>query len=378
MSCHHLSPQGHFAQRFAVVIFVGLAVSFAGLSSTQAWDETGHKIITELAIASLPADLPGWLSEPDVRAKLICLASLPDNWRGQHSLVLDHINTPDHYIDEELLYPYGLSIKTLPRFRREFTDMMATKRALHPEKFKPYNRKRDKSYTRLSPGFAPYRISELHWKTAGNWTLLKTFEQERDLVTDSMVQTTKDNITYSMGILSHYVGDGAQPLHTTHHHHGWKGQNPKGYTTEYDFHEYIDGGVIAHHGITAQSLMKRILPPKKIAVKDEWKQLLAYLYATWELHEPLYALEKSGDLNKQQGKVFIEDRLLEAASMLSGLWIAEYKAAHIDDFQVNLLRSKAAKAKKPRKAAQAETKPLPVALGVPSEHLQTSRTSQGI
>ena len=46
-------------------------------------------------------------------------------------------------------------------------------------------------------------------------------------------------------------GDIAQPLHTTKHHHGWKGENPNGYTTEYSIHAYIDGGVLKLHRINA-------------------------------------------------------------------------------------------------------------------------------
>ena len=34
-----------------------------------------------------------------------------------------------------------------------------------------------------------------------------------------------------MGVMGHYVGDCAQPLHTTKHHNGWVGENPHGYTT---------------------------------------------------------------------------------------------------------------------------------------------------
>ena len=57
-----------------------------------------------------------------------------------------------------------------------------------------------------------------------------------------------------MGILAHFVGDAAQPLHTTKHHHGWKGDNPNGYTTENSIHAYIDGGVIKTQRIDAEGV----------------------------------------------------------------------------------------------------------------------------
>lgn len=309
-------------------------------SPAAAWDEDGHIIITRAAFVKLPESMPHWLRTAEVRARLEYLSTEPDRWRGQHNVHLDHINNPDHYIDEESLHPYGLSIKTLPLFRREFTDILATERALHPDKFASYDRSRDRSYTRLSPGLLPYRIAEVQWRIAGCWTTLKTYEKHPDLVTQDMIDNARQNIIYHMGILSHYVGDGSQPLHTTEHHHGWVGPNPKGYTQEHEFHQYIDGGIILHHGFTPESVAKKALPPRTISQEDYWKEIGAYLYETFEQVEPLYALEKSGELRSEAGKRFIENRLLSAGAMLSGVWSAAHEGARIDEFRENQLEEK--------------------------------------
>lgn len=306
----------------------------------DAWDDKGHVTVTRLAHQALPPALPQWLRTPAVRTRLEYLASEPDRWRGQHNNTLDHVNSPDHYIDEELLRPYGLSIKTLPPFEREFTDLMAARRTANPEDFKTYDRKRDRNYTRLSPGMLPYRIAELHWKITASWTTLKTYEAHRHLVTDDMIQNARQNIVFYMGLISHYVGDGAQPLHTTQHHNGWSGPNPKGYTTDRGFHRFIDGGILNQCGITPDSLLRRARPPATIPEADPWKALCAYLYETHQLAEPLYALEKSGGLYKAQGKEFIEDRLLTAGAMLAGLWAGAHDGAVIDDFRVRQLENR--------------------------------------
>jgi len=64
-----------------------------------------------------------------------------------------------------------------------------------------------------------------------------------------------------MDVMGHFVGDGAQPLHVTKHHHGWVGDNPKGYATNTTFHAWIDGGFFKKTGgINSQALVGRIRP----------------------------------------------------------------------------------------------------------------------
>jgi hypothetical protein len=140
-----------------------------------------------------------------------------------------------------------------------------------------------------------------------------------------------------MGIISHFVADGAQPLHTTEHYNGWVGPNPKGYTVDRSFHRFIDGGAIDLFAIKPESLLGRARARKTVTKTKYWPQICEYLYESHELVEPLYALEKSGDLYKRPGKRFIEDRLLEAGAMLAGIWVAAYEGAVIDDFRVRRL-----------------------------------------
>ena len=99
------------------------------------WDEEGHVLITRLAVEGLPSTMPAWLRTPKVRARLDYLSTEADRWRGQGNVHLDHINKPDHFFDVEKIYPFGLSLKTLPPLRREFTDLLAKQRALNPGKF---------------------------------------------------------------------------------------------------------------------------------------------------------------------------------------------------------------------------------------------------
>jgi len=313
---------------------------FACATPARAWDDDGHVIITRIAHASLPDTMPAWLRADAVRLRLEYLSGEPDRWRGQDNLHLDHVNKPEHYIDEEMLHPYGLSLRNLPPLRRQYLDRLATYRAEHPDTV-PYTPDGDNDYTRLCPGLLPYRIAELQWTIAASWTALKTYEQFPDQTPQWMIDNARKNIVFHMGVLSHYVGDGAQPLHVTIHHHGWEGDNPMEYTRDRGFHSYIDGGILRRHHINADDLLPRAKKPRPISAERYWLDTCAYLMETFERVEPLYALEKSGELNEETGKRFIEDRMLTGGAALAGYWVAAYKGAAIDDYRVRELKRKA-------------------------------------
>ena len=306
-------------------------------SAAWSWDEAGHIIVTRLAHHKLPDRMPPWVKTAEVADRLAYLCNEPDRWRGQKSIDLDHANNPEHYLDVEDLKEFELTLQTLPPLRRQFTDLLATMRAQHPDRFPTHDPKEDREYTKLVPGLLPYEIAEMQWKPAASWTTLKTFEANRALVSDAMIDNAKQNIVYQMGILSHFVGDGAQPLHMTKHHHGWVGENPKGYTTNKHFHSEIDGGVIELHKIDAPSLLAKVKPARPVSKDRYFSDICGYLGESFALVEPLYVLEHSGDLRKEAGKKFIEDRLIEGGAMLAGVWAAGYDDAIIDDFRVKQL-----------------------------------------
>jgi hypothetical protein len=77
---------------------------------------------------------------------------------------------------------------------------------------------------------------------------LNTYEKNRDRVSAATIQSCQAEVLHHMGLMSHYVGDTAQPLHTTKHHHGWVGDNPQSYSTAEDFHAHIDGVFIDYGG----------------------------------------------------------------------------------------------------------------------------------
>lgn len=321
--------------KIVMAVIVGL---FCFTSGAKAWDLVGHKLVTELAIKGLPDDFPAWVKEDARVTRLLYLAPEPDRWRGQGAAVLNHINSPDHYMDLEDLDVFGLTVETLPRFRNEFIEQLATLRAQHPD-IAPYDPTRDAAHLYSTPGLIPYAIIERYWKLASCWSTLRTLEKYSDVVSAADIESARNNVIQEMGLLSHFVGDAHQPLHMTKHHHGWRGENPEGYTTGYGIHDYVDGTALVANNINSKTLADKIRPASNMDETDPWPQILKFMARTESRVEPLYKLEKLGKLEAKSGHDFFERCVLEGGSNLAGLWLSAYKISKIDDYMSNALEA---------------------------------------
>lgn len=302
------------------------------------WDAYGHRLITTLAVESMTG-APEWLKGDENIRKVADGAVVPDRWRSTKINQLTHLNNPEHYIDVEDLAPYGLSLKTLPTLRYEYVKAMvlAKERAGPGFKGRPVNPARDTAKTDELPGFLPYGIVEQYAKVQSAFLVVRVLEKLNDPRRAHQLQLAKENAIYNMGVLSHYVGDGAQPLHMTKHHHGWIGENPKGYTTDRGIHSYIDGKVINLHQIKASDVRPLVDGKVQVEARAPWEDVLNYLQTSFAEVEPLYELQKTGELDKSGGKQFIEKRLASGASMLAALYRGAWESAEptqkdMDDF----------------------------------------------
>lgn len=294
----------------------------------HAWDAYGHRLITTVALDGM-TNAPDWIKDPALRATIIDDAVVPDRWRSTHIDQLTHLNNPEHYLDVEDLEPYGLTLKTLPPLRYEYVKQMAVAREKAGDSFKgrPVNAARDTAKVEELPGFVPYAIAEQYAKVRSAFSVIRIMEKLNDPKRAAQLAAARQNAAYNMGLLSHYVGDAAQPLHLTKHHHGWKDANPKGYTTDNGFHSYIDGRVLSLHHIAAADVTPLCDFKAAVEARGPWDSIITYLGTTFTTVEPLYELQKSGDLEKDPGKQFIESRLAAGATMLSALYRAAWDNA---------------------------------------------------
>jgi hypothetical protein len=298
-----------------------------------AWDAAGHRLIARLAVEGMGSTAPDWLKDPNCMAQIADQATVPDRWRSTHLPQLTHLNNPDHYLDVEDLAAYGLTLKTLPPLRYEYVKAMAVAKEKAGENFtgRPVNAARDTAKTEELPGFVPYAIVEQYGKLESAFSTIRVLEKLNDPARANELEMARQSAKYNMGIMAHFVGDAAQPLHTTKHHHGWVGVNPKGYTTDKGFHAYIDGTVLKLHHIDAEMVRPLCKFDIKLDTRDPWGDVITYLDTTFQRVEPLYVLEKSGELRQDKGKQFICERLGAGASMLGSLYKAAWDAAAPSD-----------------------------------------------
>jgi hypothetical protein len=314
----------------------------------HAWDYEGHRIVNQLALASLPPDFPAFVREAADAERVAFLAGEPDRWRNVPDLPIKQANGVDHYCDLEQIPLAGLDFATLPSLRYQFALQFAAGRAAHADRFPVIDPAQNSDHSREWCGFAPWAIVESYGKLRAAFSYLKVFEE---LGTPDEIASARANAIYLMGVMGHYVGDCAQPLHTTIHHNGWVGENPHGYTTWPGIHSWIDGGFMAKAGLKLADVAPRVKTAQPISLvlrepvpagsepRDPmFVAVLDYVRAHQKLVEPLYQLEQAGKFSRgkdepvtPEGRAFIEARLLEGGQELGAIWLTAWRSALPDD-----------------------------------------------
>jgi len=340
-----------------------LSLSICG---SVGFDYEGHRWINRLAVSVLPADFPTFATTESARERLAFLGGEPDRWRNSKELALRHVNNPDHYFDVEDLEPYGIEPSALTEFRYDFVAQMARVRAAHPERFAPIDARTNLERIRELPGFLPWVLAEQYAKLKSAFSYLKVLEEGGQ---PEEVANARENVIYLMGILSHFVADASQPLHTTRRYNGWTGANPSGYTTSKTFHAWVDGGYMEKIGYAPfDDFSKRLRPAAVLWPTSQggtnspvFAKMVGFVVDQFQLVEPLYRLEKEGKLTGEgevgkEGRVFLEKQYAVAAQMLGDLWYTAWREAPLDFF----LKGELAKRKlreKERQPAKSGAKP---------------------
>ena len=320
----------------------GVAWLTAGFAPrVGAWDYEQHRLLNQLALASLPTNFPAFVRTPEAVERIAFLSGEPDRWRNTTDLPLKNQNHPDHYLDLEDLEPARLKPEALSHFRYEYAAQVAAARAQRPGDFPTIDPLRDADKTKSLPGFLPWAITEHYAKVKSQFSYLRAFEEGG---LPSEVANAEQNLVYVMGVMGHYVGDASQPLHTTKHYNGWVGANPKGYTTTNRFHAWIDGGYLRKVGLTYDELRPRVRPARLVWTgatggrrEHVFPEAMAFLLDQFKLVEPLYEMEKAGELTGLgeaglKGKAVLSDQLLKAAQFLGDLWFTAWQQAPPDTF----------------------------------------------
>jgi hypothetical protein len=341
----------------------GALVFLVGFQRALAWDYEGHRVVNELALASLPTNFPNFVHTAEASERIAFLAGEPDRWRNTQDLALQHCQEPEHFIDIEQLAQFDLKPEALPVFRYDFISELAVYRKTHPEVFPATNSVSDPAHKYLWVGLLPWAIMENYAKLKSEFSYLKAFEEDGG--TPEEIANARANAMYTMGVMGHYVGDASQPLHTTIHHHGWKGENPHHYSTRESFHGWIDGGYFRKIGGANLKGMESKLRPAQLvsmngrSVKPEemFQATMTFILEQHKLVEPLYQLDLEGKLSGEgelgtQGRAFLEGQLIKSGQMLGDLWYSAWQQAQPDAY----LKGQLARRKAPNHKAQAPEK----------------------
>jgi hypothetical protein len=277
------------------------ALVLARPTPADAWGEFGHRMVGRLAADALPAEMPAFFRE--AAPQLAYLNPEPDRWleRAERELdpALNGATAPDHYIDADLIPPARLAGALAAPSRYAFADSL---RALGLE----------------TPqiGTLPFRVLELTQRLR---TDFRRWRREADPATRRWIE---QRIIDDAGILGHFVADGSNPAHTTRHHNGWVGDNPRGYTTDRTFHSRFESGFVQAR-VTPADVRPLVATAPQVH-EDVRAGVRDYLARSHAEVARLYDLEKVEAFApanaRPEHRRFAAERLAAGATMLRDLW----------------------------------------------------------
>lgn len=285
-----------------------------------AWGPDGHQFVNRAAAVHIPQEMPAFFrSAVD---QLEYLGPEPDRWRSPSEPSLKNAQDPEHYIDLELLEGFGElphkrfdHYRKLEAFRLSDAPPNAALLAIAGDQV-PAHEAKQKFLTPEAIGLQPWITAEVYER------LIVAFREYRELLKENKpTKPAEENAIFYAGWLGHYVGDGANPMHTTIYYNGWVGPNPHGYTTSKSTHYEFENRFV-HDNIKADDVSSRIQPATLIE-GDVFSAYLQYLRDSNALVEKTYQLEKAGAFQQagtREGREFVVGRLAAGAQELLALW----------------------------------------------------------
>lgn len=299
-----------------LIAAAALALISAPAVEVEAWGNTGHRLIGVAAMRALPDDLPAFLKTPGAIADVGELSREPDRWKGAgqpHDRERDTAHFIDLTEDGRSMTAAGPSIDELPRLKSEFdAALIAAGLDVNDVGYLPYAMM--DAWQNLGRDFAYWRVltaAEARETDPGRKAWYRADRERREAL-----------ILRDIGVLSHYIGDGSQPHHTTIHYNGWDRNtpNPEGFTTSRQTHALFEGAFTSR--IARLDTVEAGMAAPRLDGFDLRGRTAAYLKSTLATVTPFYRLEKAGGFRDAdpRGAAFATERLAAGASELRD-WI---------------------------------------------------------
>jgi hypothetical protein len=306
-------------KRLAPIAFVAALAAAFTPGSVFAWGGSGHRMIGVAAMQALPAQLPAFLKTPQAIVDVGEYSREPDRIKNA-GRAFDSDRDQGHFLDlnDDGSVLGGPKVTALPGTRRDYEKAL---QAAGSDSWKA--------------GYLPYSILESYQQLARDfayWKALKFAESNpawsahKAFFTADRVRR-EAQILVAIGELSHYVGDGSQPLHVSIHFNGWGDYpNPNGYSNA-RLHSAFEGELV-RLSVTPEAVTKAMIPPR--AVDGTLEQRIAgYLAATAAQVVPFYEMEKAGGMKAgdPRGGAFATKQIGLGASELRDLIVMAWRDA---------------------------------------------------
>lgn len=300
------------------ILFLAVLILAVTPGDASAWGASGHRIIGELAIRALPDEVPQFLRTDDAVREIGELSREPDRWRGS-GLEHDSERDPGHYVDvsDDLSILGGPKLAALPPTRRDYDTAL---RALGTNQYKagylPYSIV--DGWQQLKADFAYWRVDLAGEKFAKSDEARAWFANDRVLHEMLAIR--------DLGVWSHFVGDGSQPMHVSVHYDGWGDYpNPEGFSSKHGIHLHFEGPFV-HDNIGESDVASLVPAPRDCACSIE-DRTAQYLSATQAQIVPFYRLEKAKAFANPMadGKAFAASRLAAAVAELRDMTVAAWR-----------------------------------------------------
>lgn len=282
------------------------AIALAAASPAFAWGDKGHTIISTLGAKAIAAqNVPAFLRTPQAAFEIGYLGPEEDRLKGS-GRSWDADNDPGHYIDVEDndTVAGAVPFNALPVSQEAYDE------ALHAAGTDPYRQ-----------GYLPYAILD-------GWEQLRSdFAYWR--VDKGSVKTLDEQlILRDVGVWSHFIGDGSQPLHVTVHFNGWGAYpNPNGFTQSRRTHAFFESDFVDKYA-NESGVAKLIAPHSALSnpatllsQETVMHEIERYLLQTAHTVPQLYTIEKNGgfETGSPQAVQFVNSRLAAGATELRNL-----------------------------------------------------------
>lgn len=264
----------------------GLCVLPAG-----AWGTKGHTIISTLAATQFAGRMPSFLTTQAAIAQIGYLGPQLDRIKGAGTS-WDADWDSGHFLDllDDGKIADAVSASNMPADREAYdTALRSAGTDQYRQGYLPYEIL--DGWQQLREDFAYWRVDDYtatHGETASERAQA---ERDRDFVQAATVQ--------DLGVWSHFVGDGSQPLHVTVHYNGWgKYPNPEHYSQSRQTHAEFESDFVDHF-VTQNEVLAHVptagtlpIPTALLSQTEVMSAIMRYLRASNAAVPQLYQIKK--------------------------------------------------------------------------------------